>query len=77
MEDKKNDELKKSEQYDEDYFEKNKDIINEISLNETMLRKDPQKFNDDPTLILYKLPLSDKLREKLYYQLINEHNQIK
>ncbi len=77
MEDKKTDELKKSEQYDEDYFEKNKDIINEISLNETMLRKDPQKFNDDPTLILYKLPIGDKLREKLYYQLINEHNQIK
>lgn len=68
-------ELDKSSYYDEKFFNDNKDIINEISRNEYMLRKDPAKFNSDESLFLYRLAIGDKLREKIYNDILKEEEE--
>jgi len=70
-------ELKKSKNHDEKYFEKNKDVLKEISENEQMLRNDPAKFANDPSMFLYRLPIDDKLRKKIYLELMEEYNKKK
>ena len=67
--------LEESKQYDENYFIKNKEILKELSANESMLKKDPEKFANDDTLFLYRLPISDKLRKKIYVDIMKEYNK--
>lgn len=67
-------ELLKSCQYDEDFFNKQNDLLKEISYNEMRLLKDPEKFKNDPSLILYRLPITDNMREKIYNDLIKSSN---
>jgi len=66
-------ELKENKQYDEKFFNDNEKIIKEIGANESMLRRNPEKFLNDPSLFLYRLAVSDELRKKIYEDLIKEN----
>ena len=65
-------ELKKSEQYDEEFFDKYKDYLDYMSSNEMMLRKNRDLFNDDTSLLLYKLPLTEVQRKNLHKKIIKD-----
>ena len=68
-------ELNKSSYYDEKFFDDNRGVIDEISRNEHMLRKDPAKFNSDESLFLYRLAIPDKLREKIYNDILDQEKK--
>lgn len=52
---------------------KNGQYMDTIMRHEHMLRKNKEVFNNNDSLLLYRLPLSETQREQIYNQLIKSN----
>ena len=67
-------ELIESDQHDEEFFELMKEDLIYMAKNNQMLKDNKELFHNDPHLILYRLPLTEKQREELYNRIIENNN---
>jgi len=70
---KENTHLLITEQNDEDFFNNNKEVLKELGENEKRLQQNKELFENDPSYILYRLPITEAQREKIYNAIINQN----